>query len=473
MSQDTYMVCLVREDGELFYGDKTQFTVGRSEKHCNLVVTEDRRVSRCHAMFVLRGEQWYLVDDFSTRGTWLNGVKLIPGGRYPINVGDVIKLAYITLGVRELWSSPCRRLPLEEEWDTNCTVDPSLGEVRPAYPEADEGWYSVDEDFAEDETSEQEWRTEDNVCHLVTEPSSGEEPSLADARPAPPGAGKGMGIFSGIFDWKNKPAKKKQAADDVQFRATAPKKLEPGEYFPVKIMMYREDDHERADRESALVADETKSDSSSVFQAEVGQEFRIVLQSPDIPLDGESQTLVWNGKFAAATFEAFLPGDYSGKQLRLRGRVYSGDAVLTDLKLILQVNAPAEQVAVCEKVKLTTAFLSYASADRERVVARIQGIQAARPDMDLFFDVESLRCGEIWETRLYREIASRDLFYLFWSRNAAASRWVAKELEYAVSKKTLDFIEPIPLESPETCPPPRSLNVKHFNDWTLRYIKKM
>ena len=159
--------------------------------------------------------------------------------------------------------------------------------------------------------------------------------------------------------------------------------------------------------------------------------------------------------------------------MRLRGRVYSGDAVLTDLKLILQVNAPAEQVAVCEKVKLTTAFLSYASADRERVVARIQGIQAARPDMDLFFDVESLRCGEIWEARLYREIASRDLFYLFWSRNAAASRWVAKELEYAVSKKTLDFIEPIPLESPETCPPPRSLNVKHFNDWTLRYIKKM
>ena len=62
---------------------------------------------------------------------------------------------------------------------------------------------------------------------------------------------------------------------------------------------------------------------------------------------------------------------------------------------------------------------------------------------------------------------------MFWSRNAAASRWVAKELEYAVSKKTLDFIEPIPLESPETCPPPRSLNVKHFNDWTLRYIKKM
>ena len=435
MSQDAYLVCLEREDGRLFYGDKIQFTVGRSEKHCDLVVTEDQRVSRCHALFVLRGGQWCLGDDFSVGGTWLNGVKLIPGERYPIKVGDVIRFAHITLGVRELWTSP------------RCVEEP-----RPA---------PIQEEY------------EYNRKRAMPFPPFESKLFVADACPPPPGAGKGMGIFSGIFDWKNKSAKKKQPVDDVQFRATAPKKLEPGKYFPVKIMMYREDDYARADRESALVADETKSDSSSVFQAEVGQEFRIVLQSSDISLDGESQTLVWNGKFAAATFESFLPVGYSGKQVRLRGRVYSGDAVLTDLKLILQVNAPAEQSAVCEKVKLTTAFLSYASADRERVVARIQGIQAARPDMDLFFDVESLRCGEIWEARLYREIASRDLFYLFWSRNAAASKWVAKELDYAVSKKTLDFIEPIPLESPETCAPPRSLNVKHFNDWTLRYIKSI
>ena len=465
MSQDTYIVCLEREDGELFYGDKEIFTVGRMAECCDLVVTEDRRVSGCHAMFVLRGEQWYLVDDFSTGGTWLNGVKLIPGEQYPIKLGDVIEFAHTTLRVKVLWS-PAHH----EEYYGNFAASPvsaDLEEATPPKREIPNYWTGI---FG----GKVKPRLPREDTGPTAEPSAGcpiSDPRGHAVYNAPSGAGKGL--FSGIFDWKTKSSKKKQAVDDVQFRATAPKKLEPGEYFPVKIMMYREDDHERADREGALVADETKSDSSSVFQAEVGQEFRIVLQSPDIPMDGESQTLVWNGKFAAATFEPFLPGDYSGKQVRLRGRVYSGDAVLTDLKLILQVNAPAEQVAVCEKVKLTTAFLSYASADRERVVARIQGIQAARPDMDLFFDVESLRCGEIWEARLYREIASRDLFYLFWSRNAAASRWVAKELEYAVSKKTLDFIEPIPLESPETCPPPRSLNVKHFNDWTLRYIKNI
>lgn len=90
--------------------------------------------------------------------------------------------------------------------------------------------------------------------------------------------------------------------------------------------------------------------------------------------------------------------------------------------------------------------------------------------MDLFFDVESLRRGENWESRLYREISGRDLFYLFRSKNAAASDWVQKELQYALSQKTVDYIEPIPLEGPDICPPPESLMGKHFNDWTLRYL---
>jgi hypothetical protein len=53
--------------------------------------------------------------------------------------------------------------------------------------------------------------------------------------------------------------------DDVQFRGTTPQTIRPGEYFPVKIMMYREDDHQRANRESAAVADKTTSASSSIF----------------------------------------------------------------------------------------------------------------------------------------------------------------------------------------------------------------
>lgn len=305
-------------------------------------------------------------------------------------------------------------------------------------------------------------------------------PAPKAADPAPKKKG---GFLSSLFGRKNRNSDETPdsapaapsvpetvTADDVQFRGTAPNTILPGEYFPVKIMMYREDDFARADRESAAVADQVKSASSSIFQAKRNQQFRIALQSPDIALDCESQVLRWNGKFAAADFEVYLPEDFGKRQLRLRGRVYSGDAVLTDLKLILQIGVPQYGNISCEKVRLRSAFISYASADRAKVVARIQGIQLACPDMDLFFDVESLRRGEHWEGRLYREISDRDLFYLFWSQNAAKSQWVQKELDYALSQKTLDYIEPIPLEAPEICPPPNSLMDKHFNDWTLRYI---
>ena len=137
----------------------------------------------------------------------------------------------------------------------------------------------------------------------------------------------------------------------------------------------------------------------------------------------------------------------------------------------MRIGSSVNKFTFCEKVNLRSAFISYASADRAKVVARIHGIQLACPDMDIFFDVESLRRGEHWESRLYREISQRDLFYLFWSQNAASSEWVKKELEFALSNKSLDYIEPIPLESPEVCLPPPCLNCKHFNDWTLRYIQ--
>lgn len=270
---------------------------------------------------------------------------------------------------------------------------------------------------------------------------------------------------------KSKPIHAKEAsADLVQFRGVAPSSIEPGEYFNVKVMMYRDGDYLRAEQESALVANNINKATSSVYQAEQGQEFHVALQCPDVEMDIAPEYMRWNGVYAAADFEVFLPESFDRKQLRLRGRVYSGDAVITDLKLILQVSSASPQNVVCEKVRLRSAFISYASADRAKVVARLQGIMLACPDMDLFFDVESLRRGEAWEPRLYKEISQRDLFYLFWSHNAAASEWVRKELEYAVAQKTVEFIEPIPLEQPDVCPPPESLMCKHFNDWTLRYL---
>ena len=50
--------------------------------------------------------------------------------------------------------------------------------------------------------------------------------------------------------------------------------------------------------------------------------------------------------------------------------------------------------------RLRTAFASYASQDRDAVLARVQGIQKALPSLDVFLDVASLRSGQRWKEQL-------------------------------------------------------------------------
>ena len=92
------------------------------------------------------------------------------------------------------------------------------------------------------------------------------------------------------------------------------------------------------------------------------------------------------------------------------------------------------------------------------------------PDLKLFFDKSDIKSGEYWETVLRREIATRDILYLFWSKAASESEWVEKEWRYALKLKGLDGIDPFPLEKIPPCPsPPEELKSKHFQDKWLYF----
>lgn len=118
------------------------------------------------------------------------------------------------------------------------------------------------------------------------------------------------------------------------------------------------------------------------------------------------------------------------------------------------------------------AFASYASEDRDEVQARVQGMQKVMRSLDVFVDVIKLRSGQYWEQALWKEIPRNDVFYLFWSQHAMASTWVDKEWRCAYKAKREDFIDPVPLETPDKAPPPNELARKHFNDPSLAYFKQ-
>lgn len=255
----------------------------------------------------------------------------------------------------------------------------------------------------------------------------------------------------------------------VEFSAVAPRTLVKGDYSLIHVVMYEEAFRRKVD---SLVRDMGKPAqvaSSGTHKVKAGSAVTVVLQSPDIPLDDNTGTGVWEGEYLDFPFSVCLPEDYRKRQVLFTASVYINDVIASKLKFIVNCASLFKQRIAVEHEDVLSAFVSYASEDRQLVAAVIMGMKKARPDMDLFFDVDSLRSGEAWEPAIFDEIDKRDMLFLCWSHFARESKWVEKEWRHALEQKGAEGIEPIPVELP-ICPPPEELGHKHFNDKYLYII---
>ena len=260
--------------------------------------------------------------------------------------------------------------------------------------------------------------------------------------------------------------------DQVQFSAVAPKEARKGEYTLIQLYMYEQ--AFRSVVEEALAAAEGPAqEKRSGFQKVLeNTRVKVVLTCPDMPIDDNVQEQIWYGGYLQFDFAICPPEDFKKRQILLTAAVYFDDIPATRLMLMLKPLASCEEEIELSRQDIVKAFVSYASQDRIRVGALVQGMRKARPDMDIFFDVTTLHSGEDWEKTLYREILQRDILFLCWSRNARASAWVEREWRFALEHKGVDAIEPVPLEQPDICPPPQELFHKHFNDSLLYIINR-
>lgn len=255
----------------------------------------------------------------------------------------------------------------------------------------------------------------------------------------------------------------------VNFSAIAPKQIVKGEYAMIDMIVYEDMYRNVVDKIIESADNEMKEIIASAQEVGRDTNIRIRLSSPDIELDDCEETQRWKGRYLVFNFVVDVPSDYSKKQILFIATVYFNDLIATRLKFVASCTSLREQKMQLTREDILTAFISYASQDRSRVATIIQGMKKARPEMDIFFDVESLRCGEDWEKALRSEIERRDILFLCWSNYAKASEWVNKEWHYALENKGIESIEPIPLVSPVVCPPPEELKSKHFNDRSLLY----
>ena len=267
----------------------------------------------------------------------------------------------------------------------------------------------------------------------------------------------------------------RKRGDQVHFALTSNSFVAPGSAFVMSVWAYLGTQYPQVLERARLTLawGELAVQSVGPFELARGVRLSLKMEITGLTVPDTENTILWIGEIANATFAAEVPADAPQGPHVGYVRIYANGLQVGRLHFTVQVaNVTAESVTVADnEERYRKAFASYASGDRTAVLARIQGILKIAPDLNIFLDVHSLRSGQAWATRLHDEIVSSDVFYLFWSENAKQSKWVEREWRCALETKGIDFIDPVPLVAPEIVPPPPELAAKHFNDWTLAYMR--
>lgn len=348
---------------------------------------------------------------------------------------------------------------LSEEWPTKH----DLGRL--AQQVADEGTREEAESAADDATRKK----------LAPGAIEGAEPDAEDATqrklaPDPERAKERVRNFLGgaKIDARRR--------DDVHFSVTSPPDVSPGECFVVDVWAHLHDQQKEVLRRArnAVSGGRIQAKSKGSFEVDRGSVLLVELGVKGLLVDEPCDFILWKGTIANATFPVTVPDDAVPGTRSGSARISLRGMQIGRLDFVIRVGpVPSNaQRLHTEEVWFKRAFASYASGDRDEVLARVHGMQKAAPQMSVFMDVLSLRSGDEWEQEILRLIPEHDIFYLFWSAHARDSKHVEKEWRCALETRGLDFIDPVPLVSPEQVPPPSELASKHFNDWTLAFRRR-
>jgi TIR domain len=266
------------------------------------------------------------------------------------------------------------------------------------------------------------------------------------------------------------------AIDKVQFTLTGPSVLTPAQahelIFWVHVEEQKPDVLTRASAAHKLPISDLSVKSEGPYPLVRGSRLSVRLKIKGLNCPDSHKWITWTGEIGSTGFVVEVPanaceGTYSGgASIRLNG----GEIAKMSFVVCLGKAEPKAAEIPSATTVHRNAFASYASEDRAEVLSRVQGMEAAYKNLNVFVDVVDIRSGQNWEQELIQRISESDVFYLFWCHHAMASDWVSKEWRLALSAKGEDFIDPIPLESPQLAPPPKELADKHFNDPLLAFI---
>jgi hypothetical protein len=236
-----------------------------------------------------------------------------------------------------------------------------------------------------------------------------------------------------------------------------------------------------------------------------GSRLQVELTLPGLEIDEPVQNIVWRGRAVSVQFAVTVPPAQAPGNLIGKVTVYLQGAPIGHIRFKIQITArrlrmatftpppgepatgpqpliggtgekPEPQPLGDEACRYKQAFVSYAMKDLNEVTKRVQMLE--RLHVSFFQDVLDLEPGERWERKLYQHVDDCDVFMLFWSTASKESKWVTKEVQYALARKGGDDsrppeIVPVLIEGPPVPLPNPELAHLHFNDKLLYYMRPL
>jgi hypothetical protein len=253
------------------------------------------------------------------------------------------------------------------------------------------------------------------------------------------------------------------AREDVKLGAAAPAAASPGQQFVAHFVAYPAGQEAQARR---LIESQSPDVMPVLGRRSCrwarGTEVRVALRGDHVQVEPAEQPFEWLGEVQALDFSvkvahAAPPGD-----VVLRFDVSIAGFLVAALCLTLRIGITARPAVLASTTASAarTAFASYASPDRALVTHMVGAIERSA-GIAVYQDCLDLKPGEAWKEGLNREILSRDLFLLFWSRSAAESKWVEWEWKTALRDKGTPAMQVHPLQP--GVEPPDALRHLHWS----------
>ena len=143
-------------------------------------------------------------------------------------------------------------------------------------------------------------------------------------------------------------------------------------------------------------------------------------------LMSERKSIIWQGSFTKCSFDYFVPKDIDVDELSCEANLFVNGAMIGEMRFLTQiVEFPRNLNPEILSHRFNRIFISYAHQDAQQI--KLLALAYKAQGVDYFYDRDSLAPGDVYEEKIFDYIDSSDLFVLCWSKNAAASDYVAKE----------------------------------------------